>query len=138
MSLVPTYVQFDDDRWYKDPVIGEGRQWFICYDDDDPIELVIAAQTHEHAMRKLKQIRDTLLPYACELWIMANPKRQGDRMFGTPSQFHPAFVCWCWLTAPPVHLLLEHQGQYDELPPGDKVYYPSQEKTPEGFRGIEG
>ena len=40
MSLVSTYVQSQDDKWYKNPVIYR-NDWFICWDDDDPIELVI-------------------------------------------------------------------------------------------------
>lgn len=43
MSLVPTYVQSTSGKWYKNPVIeAEDGTWFVCWDDDDPIELVIA------------------------------------------------------------------------------------------------
>ena len=50
MSLVPTYVAAKDGNFYKNPVLfGEyklfpdqpGLKWFICWDDDDPVELVI-------------------------------------------------------------------------------------------------
>jgi hypothetical protein len=41
MSLVPTYVQSTSGKWYKDPVIRSDN-WFVCWDDDEPIELVIA------------------------------------------------------------------------------------------------
>lgn len=40
MSLVPTWVYAEDGNWYKDPVIT-GPGWFICFDDDDPPEMVI-------------------------------------------------------------------------------------------------
>jgi hypothetical protein len=40
MSLVPTYVQALDGRFYENPVL-EGPGWFICFDDDDPPELVL-------------------------------------------------------------------------------------------------
>lgn len=40
MSLVSTYVRADDGLLYRDPVL-EGDGWFICFDDEDPIELVI-------------------------------------------------------------------------------------------------
>lgn len=44
MSLVPTYVKADDGFFYKDPIVRgqhSGRHYFICFDDDDPPELVI-------------------------------------------------------------------------------------------------
>jgi len=40
MSLVPTYVRARDGYWYEDPVI-EFPEGFICFDDDDPPELVL-------------------------------------------------------------------------------------------------
>ncbi len=45
MSLVGTYVLCDDGRWYTNPCWWgslNGRWWFICFDDDDPPEIVIA------------------------------------------------------------------------------------------------
>ena len=39
MSLVPTFVKADNGKWYQNPEL-EGPGWFICFDDDDPIELV--------------------------------------------------------------------------------------------------
>ncbi|MCK5601730.1 hypothetical protein KAR91_07680, partial [Candidatus Pacearchaeota archaeon] len=40
MSLVSTYVKTTDGKWYQSLVYRE-EGWFICFDDDDPIELVI-------------------------------------------------------------------------------------------------
>lgn len=40
MSLVSTYVYATDGKFYKNPVI-KGEGWFICFDDDDPPELVV-------------------------------------------------------------------------------------------------
>ena len=45
MSLVPTYVLAQDGYWYKNPVLGTAS-WFLCYDDDDPIEIVIQEGRH--------------------------------------------------------------------------------------------
>jgi hypothetical protein len=39
MSLVSTYVKADG-KYYKNPVY-RGKDWFICFDDDDPIEVVM-------------------------------------------------------------------------------------------------
>jgi hypothetical protein len=41
MSIVSAYVQSKEGNWYQDPVV-RGPGWFICWDDDEPIELVIA------------------------------------------------------------------------------------------------
>ena len=44
MSLVAIWVLADDGRWYEDPTIAPpDNSWYICFDDDDPIELVIRA-----------------------------------------------------------------------------------------------
>lgn len=40
MSLVSTLVQSQEGSWYSDPTIRE-EHWFICWDDDEPIELVV-------------------------------------------------------------------------------------------------
>jgi hypothetical protein len=45
MSLVPTYARAEDGVYYKNPVLHGSwaeHPWFICFDDDDPTELVIA------------------------------------------------------------------------------------------------
>lgn len=40
MSLVPTWVRATDGKYYKDPVLRE-RDWFLCFDDNEPPELVV-------------------------------------------------------------------------------------------------
>jgi hypothetical protein len=67
MSLVSTWVQATDGRMYKDPTIRgtfEGRDYFICFDDDDPPELVLATgerptHTGKH-LERAKQILSSL------------------------------------------------------------------------------
>lgn len=44
MSLVSTYVRADDGNLYRDPVLS-GNGWFICFDDDDPVELVVTQKS---------------------------------------------------------------------------------------------
>ena len=41
MSLVPTWVQAVDGKFYKNPVL-KGEGWFICFDDDEPPEIVVS------------------------------------------------------------------------------------------------
>ncbi|KKM92799.1 hypothetical protein LCGC14_1214740 [marine sediment metagenome] len=40
MSLVPTWVQAVDGLFYKGPVL-HGPGWFVCFDDDDPPEIIV-------------------------------------------------------------------------------------------------
>ena len=41
MSLVATWVQATDGKFYENPILfGEG--WYVCFDDDDPPEIVIS------------------------------------------------------------------------------------------------
>lgn len=53
MSLVPTFVKCVDGAFYKNlvyksrpatPDTRPGRDWFVCFDDDEPVEVVI--RTH--------------------------------------------------------------------------------------------
>ncbi|MCP4456096.1 MAG: hypothetical protein GY809_31960 [Planctomycetes bacterium] len=41
MSKVPTYVQSQSGLYYEDPVVRRPN-WFVCWDDDEPIEVVVA------------------------------------------------------------------------------------------------
>lgn len=40
MSLVSTYVRAADGKLYKNPSV-RGDFWFVCFDDDEPPELVV-------------------------------------------------------------------------------------------------
>ena len=40
MSLTSVYCKGTDNKYYKDPLIC-GTDWFICTDDNDPVELVM-------------------------------------------------------------------------------------------------
>jgi hypothetical protein len=45
VSLEATIVPFDDGKYYRDPVIGdESGDWYVCFDEDEPPELVIKAE----------------------------------------------------------------------------------------------
>ncbi|HWY36194.1 MAG TPA: hypothetical protein VNX68_16230 [Nitrosopumilaceae archaeon] len=55
MSLVATYVRATDGKFYKDPILS-GRGWFICFDDDDPVELVISCRSKKKPEGILEKI----------------------------------------------------------------------------------
>lgn len=45
MSVGTTYVKSSDGKWYAEPslrgVTKDGKQWYLCFDEDDPPELVV-------------------------------------------------------------------------------------------------
>ncbi len=60
MSLVGTYVQMADTFWYEDPVIYND-DIFICFDDDDPPELVYKSDgKHSTKQEQLETAIDIL------------------------------------------------------------------------------
>lgn len=65
MSLVGIYVLADDEKLYHDPVLY-GNDWFLCFDDDDPPELVIEQQN-----RSKVQCRERALEVLAETGIEA-------------------------------------------------------------------
>ncbi len=48
MSLVETYVHAVDGHFYSDPILS-GDDWFICFDDDEPPEIVVAERNRHKA-----------------------------------------------------------------------------------------
>jgi hypothetical protein len=47
MSLVATYVFCEDKKWYKNLSYRDPRgNWFVCFDDDEPVELVIKQEAN--------------------------------------------------------------------------------------------
>jgi hypothetical protein len=47
MSLCSTFVKAVDGKYYDDPVFrGEG--YFVCFDDDDPPEIVISLERYRN------------------------------------------------------------------------------------------
>jgi hypothetical protein len=41
MSFVPDFELADDGKWYQHAVIGEPKKWYVCFDDEQPPELLI-------------------------------------------------------------------------------------------------
>jgi hypothetical protein len=110
MSLVATYVLATDGRYYEDPTIYDTEHWppnwFLCFDDDDPPELVV---------RKGTPIPD--LPYFQRTTrFRSQTGRQFDhRACNAPEQefFVPALACFGKLTQPipPPTMFLYSGGQ---------------------------
>lgn len=132
MSLVPTYVQAVDGQFYKNPILS-GNDWFLCFDDDDPPELVVEVK-HQSKL----QVRARAVKILEELKIQCGALRLNStcgRCFspeGTPikiDDFREAsgFLINDFRTRIPVPQ--EHQGiiPSKEKIRGDCVYYELEE-----------
>ncbi len=95
MSLCPVYVRAVDGLFYKDPVICH-YDWFICFDDDDPPELVVFAKNRKEAYAKLEIIeaQQTFFRRSSPLGSM------NFRHHEQTKKYRSACSCWIELVSP--------------------------------------
>lgn len=73
MSLTWTTVRCNDGRWYRNPVwrgFHEGMRFFLCFDDDDPPELIVEKDknyTQVDAILKARIILDDVLKIRADI-----------------------------------------------------------------------
>lgn len=106
MSLVSTYVLADDDQWYQEPVLG-GDDWFICFDDDDPPELVVKEGKGINPYTLFEDI-------GLKAKVISKPSYSG-RLFD--GNFHDAWAVFLKIKKPiPAQHIKEHDGLTTEMP----------------------
>lgn len=123
MSLGPTFVQSASGLWYRNPIVGLA-DWFICWDEDEPIELV----RKDGAMPAV----EILAHLAMEKWLLRfynNRNVRGHRFAGRifdglmlPATAH--FLTQV-LSGPPDNLITSHNGVFKEHPHMEGTYYVS-------------
>ncbi len=122
MSLRATYVLADDGLFYKDPVLSEAPEysWFICFDDEDPIELVLrdpGVLTDEEKVRHATALLDRL---GLTGRVLSARGGMSGRLFPPDwfeGGFSEAISVWIELRAQiPVSVIIEHSGAYAEEP----------------------
>lgn len=89
MSLVSTYVRATDGLFYRNPTLN-GNGWFICFDDDDPVEIVVQ-YTEKYKNKKL--LKERALGILKEVGLKHTPLTESGgsmRMFG--SKFKDAYA----------------------------------------------
>jgi hypothetical protein len=111
MSMVSTYVLADSGAWYKNPVLGcPGYDYFICFDDDDPIELVIA----DHSGLSPEQVFKYL---GIDAKITSRRSHHSMRVFGNDMRFENARSWWISIEKPiPAKHITESDGIVTEEP----------------------
>lgn len=120
MRLVPTYVESQEGNWYKNPIV-RGRGWFICWDDDEPIELVCYVHT------KPGTILGNLKKLGWNLRVISKAM-QGQRCFSSDGNImdnmHPAKSYFLKQENGPLDSMIkEHQGKYRESPRREGTFY---------------
>lgn len=86
MSLYPTYVLTDSGEWFRDPVI-RGDGWFLCFDEDEPPELVVRITPEDKPgdayQRGLQILKDCGIKYRNK-----GSGPTGSRCFGSSVKAH--------------------------------------------------
>ncbi len=124
MSLVSTYVLADDGKWYKDPVLeAADHSWFICFDDDDPPELVFKVNGGES--KKDWSARASLILANIGIRIhWLRPSHASGRCFGPEEKVHDAMAYWIDIIAPiPKKWITRPSEGSDKKPDCQGVFY---------------
>jgi hypothetical protein len=80
MSLVSTYVKSQDGKYYQNPTIY-GIGWYICFDDDEPPEFVLAIDDRKLSNSYIiKEIKEQLQKSKIKAEIKSKVGRSG-RLF---------------------------------------------------------
>ena len=118
MSLVPTFVQSTSGKWYKNPVI-KGDDWFICWDDDEPIELVVkATPSRKDAVETIVQ---DLNLRGWNVRRKTKVRSDGSRFFD--GKLFPACQCFLIQEAGPTDDILKDTEPEKHKPKADCVLY---------------
>lgn len=108
MSLVSTYVQSQSGRWYVGPTI-RGDDFFVCWDDDEPIELVVKEGTSVYDITKY------LIYKGWDIHIDHENETCGMRIFGQDENGYDKFE------DAHAYFLSQENGPPDELLPQSKA-----------------
>ena len=81
MSLVSNFVIMVDGKWYKNASIyDKTNNWFICFDDDDPSELVSYSPKQMPKVDRLNFLKTILLTSDITANIISH-QNSGSRLF---------------------------------------------------------
>ena len=127
MSLVPTFVKMANEKWYKNPTLfDETYEWFICFDDDDPPEIVIAKLDRQLSKAiRWDLIEKTLFKFDIVARILSHHEC-GQRIFPpNHDNFQPAVNAYLSIHQPIdlKNLKIKHDGVFDQMPSEEGVYF---------------
>ncbi len=114
MSIGPTLVRADDDNFYINAEI-EGEDFFLCFDEDDPAELVIK-KNERPKDDLLKRVDEVIAELNIKATILKENTKEGiesHRCFGPEDKMYPAFAVFLDITKPLPHTIItKHDGIY--------------------------
>ena len=119
MSKVPTFVKLNDGNYYKNPTLGRNN-WFICFDDDDPPELVIKMKMFEDGLTP-KRIIDRI---GLEAEVVSDITEYAGRCFEEDSlRMEEAVAVFLKISEPPSTEWLRNHDGIEENSRTEGVYY---------------
>jgi hypothetical protein len=130
MSLVPTFVKASDGMFYKEPILS-GKDFFLCFDDDDDPELVIKVTESGLHWKMWREIAEEIIR---KLGLDATlntqePASVSERCFGRGWKFSPAVAWFLTINKPiPVDKITKHEGR-SKNHYGECVFYTFEEQA---------
>ena len=130
MSMVSTWALAQDGKFYKNPVLRgtrpDGAEWFLCFDDDDPPELVMEAGPDFDWKQTAASILGAIGP---RYRIMRRGPMRSGRSF--QGEFKPAEAIFVELLDPiPVPTESDGSGDWNDVLKRECVFYPFGRKRP--------
>ena len=126
MSLGPTFVKMADGKWYKNPVLyGNSSQWFLCFDEDDPPELVIHQPKEQFSKADRWELIDRLLANLGIISRILEHVPCGQRMFPPHyMEFKESIRAYLTIRQPIdlTNLMIKHDGAFDQMPDIEGCY----------------
>lgn len=118
MSLVSTYVKCTDGKWYRNPVYrAKDKSWFICFDDNDPVELVVKKNCQLGAEQILKEV-------GIRYTSISSGGRGGSRCFEKGKfSFTPALAYFISTVRQTFPIPNEWDEIFEQYPHKEGVYY---------------
>jgi hypothetical protein len=115
MSRGYTFVKADDNNFYRGALI-ERDDFFLCFDEDDPPELVIRIndRSEEELYKRAEEIIKELGIEASIEKVKLYPGFESHRVFGKKNKMAPAYAVFLKITKPiPLSIITKHDGVYD-------------------------
>jgi len=121
MSLVSTFVKMSDEKWYKNPCIyDETYDWYLCFDDDDPPELVVYQPQQLTKEKRMARIFEVIDKAKIKARVLVKTVSLSNRLFppNWSGNFKPTASVYLEITHPIdlKELQVKHNGVSDELP----------------------
>lgn len=128
MSLVPSFIKADDNKYYKNPVLA-GDDFFICFDDDDPPELVVKVngRTEEQLKARVDELLKEFNSQICGKPVMGAGRIFSEDMSGF--EFEAAYSVFIDIKQRiPHEKITTHDGVFDD-PEGECVFMAFEEDS---------